>query len=79
MKTPELKPCPFCGGPAETNDGGDSVYGRFWWAVGCSSCDVVFCDREKWDGNGHLTLPPQECFERWNRRAPVCLPEPINT
>lgn len=69
----ELKPCPFCGGEAKHNDGGNSVFGRLWWAVGCVECDVVFRDREVWkdEGDRHvLALPPKECFERWNVRAP---------
>ena len=71
MGIPELKPCPFCGGAAKHNDGGSSIFGRFWWAVGCTECDVVFRDREVWDENMRLKLPPMECFERWNRRAEV--------
>lgn len=68
-----LKPCPFCGGPAVHNDGGNSVYGRLWWAVGCVECDVELSDRELWGAGARLELPPKECFERWNRRA--SLPE----
>lgn len=68
-----LKPCPFCGGAASHNDGGNSTYGRLWWAVGCEDCGYSFSDREKWGEDGKLSLPPKECFERWNIRpaAPV--------
>ncbi|WP_102858266.1 Lar family restriction alleviation protein [Phaeobacter inhibens] len=68
-----LKPCPFCGGPACHNDGGDSVYGRFWWSVGCTSCGISFTDREFWSHGDQSKLdpnyPPKECFGRWNQRA----------
>ncbi len=67
-----LKPCPFCGGEAQHNDGGNSVFGRFWWIVGCVECGIRMNDQEKWetgdDGSSRLALPPKECFERWNRR-----------
>lgn len=70
----DLLPCPFCGGEAEHNDGGNSVFGRFWWAVWCNTCQIEMRDRERWDGNrpGMLdpAFPPQESFARWNRRAP---------
>jgi hypothetical protein len=74
MQTPkhsELKPCPFCGGKAEHNDGGNSVYGRFWWVVGCNNCQIFFRDQEKWDhSNGSKLLgEPKECFAVWNTRA----------
>lgn len=75
MSQIELKPCPFCGGPAKHNNGGNSVYGRFWWAVGCSDCDVVFNDREEWHEfngplSGQLKFEAKECFARWNARTP---------
>lgn len=69
MTEPELKPCPFCGGPAEADDGGNTIYGRYFWAVGCQPCAVVLTDREEWK-DGLLVLPAQECIERWNKRAP---------
>jgi hypothetical protein len=69
-----LKPCPFCGGEAHHNDGGGSVYGRFWWRVGCPDCGVSFADEERWDAErpGMLdpAYPPKHCFAAWNRRAP---------
>jgi hypothetical protein len=68
----ELKKCPFCGGEAKHNDGGNSVFGRFWWAVWCEECQIEMRDREVWDssraGYLHPDYPPQECFTRWNRR-----------
>lgn len=68
-----LKPCPFCGGDAKHNDGGNSTYGRFWWAVWCDECEIEVRDRERWhpfdsENAGKLALPAKECFERWNRR-----------
>lgn len=73
MNTHELKPCPFCGGEASTNDGGNSVYGRFWWRVGCIECGIWMADPEVWEPNGTGKLdpdyPPQFCFDQWNTRA----------
>ncbi len=65
----ELKPCPFCGGPASHNDGGNSVYGRWWWSIWCEECGIAVHDREVWDSEFKLKLPPKECFERWNKRS----------
>jgi len=74
MTAPELKPCPFCGGEASHNGGGGSVFGRFWWTVGCKACDVWFADPEVWSNTGHGMLnpayPPKHCFAAWNTRAP---------
>lgn len=72
-KTPELKPCPFCGGEASHNDGGNSVYGRLWWSVWCEPCGVVMNDEERWHDwsgpdAGKLKSHPMECFEAWNNR-----------
>lgn len=75
--TPKLKPCPFCGGEAKHNDGGNSVYGRFWWRVGCTECSVILADREEWDGS-HLRYPPMECVDRWNKRAGVAADDVTN-
>ena len=75
MTAPELKPCPFCGGEASHNDGGNSVYGRYWWVVGCKNCDVTFADKEVWSKTDHGMLdpayPPKHCFTAWNTRAEV--------
>lgn len=70
----DLKPCPFCGGEAKHNDGGNSVYGRLWWAVWCEECQIEMRDKEvwhEWSGPdaGKLKSQPMECFESWNRRA----------
>lgn len=73
--TSELKPCPFCGGDAKHNDGGNSVYGRFWWKVWCDDCQIQLADQEIWTEDHKLKLPPKECFERWNTRAAPDVPE----
>ena len=71
----EIKPCPFCGGKANHNDGGDSCYGRFWWSVWCNDCQVEMRDIEAWDddpkrpGMLHPRYPAGECIDRWNRRT----------
>lgn len=72
MKPPPIEPCPFCGGAAvltEAHGEGYSVYGRFWYSVECTGCGQSVSDREQWDENYRLTLPPLECVERWNHRA----------
>ena len=73
MTNAELKPCPFCGGEASHNDGGNSVYGRLWWSVWCNMCQFEVRDREVWDPvkKGYLDAshPPKECFTTWNTRA----------
>ncbi|MEP2955558.1 MAG: Lar family restriction alleviation protein [Sulfitobacter sp.] len=73
MNNHDLKPCPFCGGDAVTNEGGSSTYGRFWWTVGCVDCDIFMSDPEVWDPHrpGMLdpAYPPQFCFDQWNTRA----------
>lgn len=73
MTALELKPCPFCGGTVHTNDGGNSVYGPFWWKVGCPDCGVIFADQKMWDKSrpGMLdpSYPPKHCFAAWNTRA----------
>lgn len=71
----DLKPCPFCGGEASHNGGGDSVFGRFWWTVGCKTCDFWLSDKEVWSQTDHGMLdpayPPKHCFALWNKRAAV--------
>ncbi len=67
--TPELLPCPFCGGPAKISQPASTIYGRYFYSVGCPSCpDVELFDREEWS-DGLLVLPEKECIERWNTRA----------
>jgi len=62
----EAKQCPFCGGNPVVECSG-SVYGRFWYSVGCNTCDVWMRDRERWEDD-KLTLPEGECINRWNKR-----------
>ena len=68
-----IKECPFCGGMAQHNGGGNSVFGRLWWAVWCNECKFEFRDREVWDADNPGMLDPlvlpMECFEKWNRRS----------
>lgn len=50
----KLKPCPFCGGQAETN------YGRFdynYFGVHCNNCDAYVSDCDS-----------EGAIEKWNRR-----------
>ena len=54
-KTPELKPCPFCGGKAEY----ESEEGCHW--VGCTEC-------ETYATTTHASRA--EAARVWNRRTP---------
>lgn len=52
----ELKPCPFCGGEAETD------YAHFdynWFEVHCNNCDAYVYDYNS----------EEKAIEKWNRRA----------
>jgi Lar family restriction alleviation protein len=51
----ELKPCPFCGGKAETYD-----YYFNEWYIGCVECS---CDLGVFDTK-------EEAIEAWNKRVP---------
>ena len=53
----DLKPCPFCGGEAETCLG--PIRGK--WGTRCKNCDVWRDDRENSEA---------EAIAAWNRRAP---------
>ena len=74
MTTPELLPCPLCGNEASHNGGGGSCFGRFWWTVGCKTCDIWVSDPEVWDKKNPGMLDPaypaKWCIAAWNRRTP---------
>ena len=73
MTAPELLPCPFCGRDASHNNGGGSIFGRFWWTVGCKTCDIMVSDPEVWDKKNPGMLDPaypaKWCIAAWNRRT----------
>lgn len=71
MKTPELKPCPFCGGKASLDyDKKDGA-----WFIVCNECSARsegWCHSSK--GNGmemfeSITRSVERAIECWNRRA----------
>jgi hypothetical protein len=70
-----LLPCPFCGGDASHNDGGNSVFGRFWWTVGCKLCGIWLSAQEVWSQTDHgkveIASRRKRCFAAWNTRAPA--------
>lgn len=61
-KRPELKPCPFCGGPGKSwfmfVDLPDDPGGGNGYFVGCPDCDVVF----------HSLWSPDLAAYNWNNR-----------
>jgi len=68
----DIKPCPFCGGEAKHNRGGNSRYGRLWWRVWCDECQYGMHDMEIWNHDFtrlHEDCREMESIERWNRRA----------
>lgn len=53
----ELKPCPFCGGPAETSRG---LHNYDMWGIWCPDCKISVCA---------LYPSEQDAIDAWNRRA----------
>lgn len=56
----KLKPCPFCGGKAETDYGNDYNCGLLGhtWTVSCSKCGVSkVCNKTE-----------EDAIKEWNRR-----------
>lgn len=53
----ELKPCPFCGGEAETSHG---LINYELWGVWCPTCKVQI---------GAIYNSEKQAIERWNTRA----------
>ncbi|GAO78686.1 Lar family restriction alleviation protein [Sphingopyxis sp. C-1] len=62
--TPELLPCPFCGGPAELRQDVNYQTGEplnaAWFAI-CSPCDLI--RDQAW------SVPRDTAIEQWNTRA----------
>lgn len=61
----ELKPCPFCGGEAQTNEvvGMSNENPPFGWGwVGCQKCRVFM-------QYNHGERGKRQAVEAWNRRA----------
>lgn len=62
----KLKPCPFCGGPADLRSYTDAG-GRKSWTVRCRNLCVVTCGHRDERGRWRPTLR-KEVIETWNRR-----------
>lgn len=63
---PDIKPCPFCGGPASVEDA-SYAQGVGAWTVSCDA-DELAC--MGFDINTSFARKI-EAIEAWNRRAPV--------
>ena len=63
MKTPDLKPCPFCGGEAKISidpDGVKDTCGRYWaFTIVCQRCAAT----------SGLGFNVAMIANAWNRRA----------
>lgn len=63
MQTPDLKPCPFCGGQAHICIDTEAIidsYGRLWaYTVVCEHCCAT----------SGLNYSPGRAAESWNRRV----------
>lgn len=60
MSTLKLKPCPFCGGEAVT----ENHHNRYtdWWEVKCTDCSTAMNERYEYEF---------EAVEAWNTRKPM--------
>ena len=68
MKTPDLKPCPFCGGEAKLKQ--DIRYPR----PACKPKEAFEVVCQNWDCiigfvDEHYKLTAKEAVEAWNRRV----------
>lgn len=63
----ELKPCPFCGGPAELRTA-DNVHYSFGVRIMCEPCgaDITY-EGSDLDSFGIKS----RCIAAWNRRVPI--------
>lgn len=64
MSKLKLKPCPFCGGEAET----ENRRNRYtdWWEVKCTDCNASINERYDWEF---------QAVEAWNTRKPMDMVE----
>ena len=66
MPSPELKPCPFCGGVAELSCGGDEY--ELWAKVECADCDANIVASSDYQDRDTDELAKQ-AVAAWNRRS----------
>jgi hypothetical protein len=79
MKTPDLKPCPFCGGEAKVWNSRVSVENQeiiyTIWRLSCTGCGCSIPSEEstyKFTENGDIVLGNDgwgKIVDAWNRRV----------
>lgn len=70
MPVPELKPCPFCGGPAEF----ETRYrtdGQTHYEVAVVACQLCGCRTDDYILNGYYGSDDtqQDAIDAWNKRT----------
>ena len=64
----EMKPCPFCGEPAETHQAFIPWLQRFAWIIGCDGNWGSGCPGYVWKMTP-VYLTEEQAARVWNRRA----------
>lgn len=66
-ETPELKPCPFCGGVTKAKSQSDELQGYRCWTVSCAQCKATFSFGVHHEDDA--PYPKSIAGKLWNTRA----------